>query len=98
MSPSNAMVQGTDFSGSAISGTGGVLQLGSGTVTLSGGHSQIGDHDHLPEPSQREAFVTHNDAEHARRREQHASKKATPLVTLGTFDTTTDTLILERQP
>jgi autotransporter-associated beta strand protein len=38
----NAITQGTDFSGSAISGTGSLTQAGSGTLTLSAANSYTG--------------------------------------------------------
>ncbi len=39
---SNAIVQGTDFSGSAISGTGAVVQAGSGSTTLNAANTYTG--------------------------------------------------------
>jgi len=39
---SNTVAQGTDFSGSAITGTGGLSQLGSGTTTLSAANTYTG--------------------------------------------------------
>lgn len=38
----NAVVQGTDFSGSAINGTGGITQAGSGTTTLNAANGYSG--------------------------------------------------------